>query len=86
MITNSERLSDADLQELVRQDAQSGGKGRANAIMAIPIKRINDFYLAKSSKERDRPVSFEKNRLAETVPAILDGIPVPKYQRSIEDQ
>ena len=86
MITNSEALSDADLQELVRQDAQSGGKGRANAIMAIPIKRINDFYLAKSSKERDRPVPFEKNRLAETVPVVLEGIAIPKYQRLIEYQ
>ena len=86
MITNSERLSDADLQELVRQDAQSGGKGRANAILAVPIKRISDYYLAMSPKERNLPVLFEKNRLAEIVPVVLEGIAIPKYQRSIEDQ
>jgi len=86
MITNSEALSDADLQGFVRQDAQSGGKGRANAILTVPIKRINDFYLAMSPKERDRPVPFEKNRLAETVPVVLEGIAIPKYQRLIEYQ
>jgi hypothetical protein len=86
MITNSESLSDADLQELVRQDAQSGGKGRANAILAVPIKRISDFYLAVSPKERNLAVLFEKNRLTETAATVLESIPVPKYQRLIEGQ
>lgn len=86
MITNSENFSDRDLHELVLQDAQSGGKGRANAILAVPIKRIGDFYSAVSPKERNLPVLFEKNRLAETVLAVLEGVPVPKYQRLIEKQ
>jgi hypothetical protein len=86
MITNNESLSDANLQELVRQNEQSGGKGRANAILAIPIKRITDFYLAVSPQERNLPVSFEKNRLGETVPVVLKGIAIPKYQRLIEYQ
>jgi hypothetical protein len=86
MITNSESFSDEDLQELVWRDAQNGGKGRANAILALPMKHISSYYLALSPKERNVPVLFEKDRLDETVAAVLEGIPVPKYQRLIEDQ
>ena len=81
MITNSESFSDQDLCELVLREVQNGGKGRANAILALPMKLISDVYLAMSPQERNRPVLFEKYRLDETVPAVLEGITVPKYQR-----
>ena len=66
---------------LALEDAQNGGKGRANAILALPLKRICDVYLAMSPNERNAPILFEENRLDETVPAVLEGITVPKYQR-----
>ena len=81
MLKNSESISHADLCELALKDAQHGGKGRANAILALPLKRISDFYLAMSPKERNVPILFKENRLDETVPAVLENIPVPKYQR-----
>jgi hypothetical protein len=34
-----------------------------------------------SLEERNAPIVFENNRLDETVPVVLDGITVPKYQR-----
>jgi hypothetical protein len=42
---------------------------------------ISNVYLAMSPNERDAPILFEKNLLDETVPAVLDGITIPKYRR-----
>lgn len=81
IIKNSENLSDQDLREIAVEDAQNGGEGRANAILALPLKRIHKVYQAKSPKERNAPILFEKNLLDDTVSAILEGITVPKYQR-----
>jgi len=81
MLENSESLSHQDLYRLALNDAQNGGKGRANAVLALPLRRISEVYLAISPNERNAPILFEKNRLDETVSAILDEIAVPKYQR-----
>ncbi len=81
MMTNSEICSDEDLRELVLEEVRKGGKGWANATLALPLKSISDFYLALSLKQRNLSVLFGGNRLADTVPAILEGIDVPKYQR-----
>ena len=81
LMTNSESLSHQDLCELALEDAQHGGKGRANAILALPLKHIIDHYLAMPPEERNAPSLFEKNRLNETVLAVLEDITVPKYQR-----
>ncbi|HEU0293235.1 MAG TPA: hypothetical protein VFR47_10900 [Anaerolineales bacterium] len=81
MLSNSESLSHQALYELAWEDAQNGGMGRANAILALPLKRITDVYLAMPPKERNTSILFEKNRLDETVAAVLESITVPKYQR-----
>ena len=81
LMTNSESLSQQDLCELALEDAQNSGKGRANAILALPLKRISDHYLSIPSEERNAPVLFESDWLDETVPLVLEDIPVPKYQR-----
>jgi hypothetical protein len=81
MLTNSMSLSHQDLCELVLKDAQNGGKGMANAILAVPLKQISTVYLAMSPEERNVPILFKKNRLDDTIAAVLDDITVPKYQR-----
>jgi len=81
MLTNSKSFSSRDLGKLAVEDAQNGGKGRANAILVLPMKFIREVYLAMSPNERNAPVVVEKNRLDETVPAVLEGITQPKYQR-----
>lgn len=81
IMANSESLSHQDLCDLALEDAQNGGKGRANAILALQMKFIRNIYLAMSPKERLGPILFEKNLLDETVPVVLDGIAIPKYQR-----
>ena len=81
MWENSESLSHQDLCELAWNDAQNGGKGRANAVLALPLKRITDFFLAMPSEESSASILFGENRLDETVSAVLEGIAMPKYQR-----
>ena len=81
MMTNSESISHRDLCALALEDAQNGGKGRVNAILALPLKRMSDVYLAIPPKKRNAPILFEENRLDETVLAVLEDITVPKYQR-----
>lgn len=81
MIANSESFSDQDLRELALEDAHKGGKGRANAVLTLPVKIVSAVYLAMSPEERNAPIYFENNRLDGTVPAVLEGISVPKYQR-----
>ena len=81
MIQNSESLSHQDICDLAVKDAQNGGRGWANAILALPLKRISNVYLAMPPKERNSPILFEKHLLDETVSAILEGLAAPKYQR-----
>lgn len=81
MLANSEMLSDNNLCDLAIKDAQIGGKGRANAILAVPLKKIYSSYLAMSPAERNTPILFEQNQLDETVTTILDNMLASKYQR-----
>jgi len=81
LMTNSESLSHQDLCRLALVDVRDGRKGRANAILALPLKRITDHYLSMSPEKRNVPVLFENNWLDETVPLVLEDITVPKYQR-----
>ena len=81
MLANSEMLSNNDLRDLAIKDAQIGGKGRANAILAMPMKQIHAAYSATPPAERDTSILFEQHRLDKTVRAVLDNITHPQYQR-----
>jgi hypothetical protein len=81
MLNNSKSLSHKRMCELALEDARNGGKGRANAVLVLPLKAITDTYLALSLKERNSPIFLEENRFDETVTAVLEGITVLKYQR-----
>ena len=81
IMKNSAGLSDRHLRDLALVDAQTGGKGRANAMLALPLMSLTDHYLSLSPEKRNAPTLFEKHRLDETVSAILERIITPKYQR-----
>jgi hypothetical protein len=81
MLTNSESYSNHDLQEFALENVRNGGKGRANAILTLPLKLISDVYLAMPPEARNLPVSFERNYLDESVGTILEDVIVPKYRR-----
>jgi hypothetical protein len=82
MMRESEDHSTEALRELAWRDFQNGGKGRANTVLALPLKQIVDFYLTTSPEERDFPIVFQENHLDETVSVVLEGITTPKYRRT----
>lgn len=81
MITNSDRYLNQDLRELALEDARNGGRGRANAILTLPVKSLRELYVAMSPQLRNAPILFQDHKLDETVAAILDDVAVPKYRR-----
>jgi hypothetical protein len=80
MAKNSADLPDGDLERLALEDARNGGRGRANAVLALPLGRVREAYLAITPRERNAPVSFGQHRLDETVAAVLEGVSVPRYR------
>ncbi|MGB3717174.1 MAG: hypothetical protein WA996_22360 [Candidatus Promineifilaceae bacterium] len=84
MMANSENHSSDFLRSLALEDASNRGRGRANAILAVSMQRIRDAYLDISPYRRSEPLYFENTRLDGNVPAVLEGIHVPKYQ-NVED-
>lgn len=81
MLTNSDGISHNDLCELTLADFRNGGKGRANAVLTLPLGQITEAYEALSPQERNAPIFFDEYYLDETISALLDEVPVPKYQR-----
>jgi hypothetical protein len=80
MLNRSAALSSRVLSELAIADAQRGGKGKANAVLALPWKRLQGNYRAMLPAERNVPIMFEENRLDSTVAAILEEVSIPRYQ------
>ena len=81
MVENSQRSDDRALRRLAWADFQNGGKGRANAVLALPLKPLRAWYAAMTPGERNLPVVYQQHRLNETVAAVFDDLRVPKYQR-----
>jgi hypothetical protein len=81
MLDNSARYTDQALQALALHDARSGGKGRANAVLALPVELVTRAYQAMAPEERDAPITVAGHLLHGNVPALLETVAVPKYQR-----
>lgn len=81
MLENSNNCSDQDLRERALEDSEKGGPGRASRVLTLPLARIQKAYLSVQPQSRNSPISFQGYRLDETVAAVLDNIPVPKYRR-----
>lgn len=81
LLENSENCSDENLRELTLQDSQQGKPGRANAVLTLPFREINDFYTGIPLEARNQPVFFQNHQLDETVAAVLEGVTVPKYRK-----
>lgn len=80
MLANSARYSDQDLHEQALAEVRNGSRGRANAILALPLKRLTETYLALSPEARAAPVIFNNHQLHGNVPAVLESVAVPNYQ------
>lgn len=81
MLANSGSYSSDDLYRLALKDARNGGKGRANAVLTVPMERIRDVYQGMSPEARNFPFSFEGSRLDESVGTLFQGVDIPRYRR-----
>jgi hypothetical protein len=80
MMRNSKRYSDRDLHVLALVDAEQGGKGRANAVLAIALDEVRRHYLSMPPESRGKPTAFFDYQLDGNVPAVLERIYVPRFE------
>jgi len=78
---NTKIVTNQELVKLALEDARDGGKGRANAVFISPLEKIIDFYHTLPVEERKSPALYKNNRLSGNIPAILDDVYSPLYQR-----
>jgi hypothetical protein len=81
LLANSARYSDQDLHQQALADFRNSGRGRANAVLVLPLTQLTDFYRSMPPEARAACVSFHDHQLDRSVPAILEGLSVPDYQR-----
>ena len=81
LLAGSEGTADREVRAWAVQDAHAGGKGRANAVLALPVAALTAFYQGLPLVARNGPVEFEGHRLEETVPVVLEGVEILKYVR-----
>lgn len=79
IVANSEANPGPALKHRAERDAQTGGRGRANAVFAAPLADIRDAYLAIQPALRGERLLFGQTILAGNVAAVLEGVEVPKY-------
>ncbi len=81
MLACSRHYSDQDLEILALDDFKSGGKGRLNAMLTLPLSQVMESYLTLPAVMRYQPISIENHQMDESVSAILAQVDVPQYQR-----
>jgi hypothetical protein len=71
ILANSRRYSDSDLQRMAWEDALQGGKGRANAVLALRMDDLENVYRLIPTDRRNGPVRVAEHQLDGNVYAIL---------------
>ena len=85
LLENSRRYADRDLQALAAADAAQGGKGRANAALALPLMAVTYAYLEVPLPQRARPLTIEGHLFDTSVLAVLESVEAPQYERLAAD-
>ena len=81
VLTDTKRYSDEHLREMAREDSKRGGRGKANAIVTLPLDDVMDRYTSIPLERRSEPVRVGQYQLDGNVPAVLRNIDHPGYQR-----
>ena len=81
LLENSSRYSDLDLQAMAAADAARGGKGRANATLALPLPAVIHSYLKIPLLQRSRPLTVEGHLFDTSVLALLENVDAPQFER-----
>jgi hypothetical protein len=62
-------------------DAAQGGKGRANAVLALPLEEVTRAYLAVPLPQRNRPLTIAGHLFDTSVIAVLENVDAPQYDK-----
>jgi hypothetical protein len=81
LLENSAHISDQKLIDLATEDARRGGKGRANAVLAVPIDLLTKTYLNLPPERRNDTITIEGHHLERNVPSLFREVFVPRYER-----
>ena len=81
LLADRKRYSDEHLREMAREDSKRGGRGKANAIVTLPLDDVMDIYTSIPLEKRSEPVRVGQYQLDGNIPAVLRNIDHPRYQR-----
>ena len=81
LLENSQRYTDLDLQAMAAADAALGGKGRANAVLALPLEEVTHLYLKVPLPQRAQPLTIDGHHFDASVIAMLENVDAPQYER-----
>ena len=81
MLGASQAISDQELGKIALEDFRSGGRGRANSVLALPLDLVIEAYLALPPEKRFGMIVVDNHHLDESVLAVLGEVEVPQYQR-----
>jgi hypothetical protein len=71
LLDNHKRYSDEDLEKMAWEDARRGGRGRANAILALKLDELKDVYRSIPIERRHDPIKVGSHQLDGNVWAVL---------------
>ena len=71
LLDNHKRYSDKDLEEIALEDARLGGRGRANAILALKLDKLKDVYRSIPTERHGSPIQVGSHQLDGNVWAVL---------------
>ena len=74
LLASSRRYSVEALREMAGKDARQGGKGRANAILALNLDKLKKFYHTIPAKKLGTPVQYGEFLLDGNVQAIVRSV------------
>ena len=77
LLDASQRVSDEEL----GKRALKNEKGRANSVLALPLERVRETFLALPPEKRFDKIEVDRHILDESVLAVLGDVDVPQYQR-----
>jgi hypothetical protein len=79
-LANNAALSDEHLRQLAWEDRRRGGRGRANAVLALLLDTVVDAYRTAPIEERGNPLQFGGHLLDGNISVILPEVETRKYR------
>lgn len=80
IIENCSRYSDTVLQKMAFEDAKQGGKGRANAMLIMPLNELETLYRLIPNEKRSSHIQYKGHQLDGNVSSILDTVSNSEYK------